>query len=99
MQYPRNTSIKLRYKPDYDICETVRKALKLCYDAECWKMEDTTKGYMKISVKLTEEDDRLIHDMMQKSGKKQSEIIRIALQYYNITRKPLSQAKVYHITL
>ncbi len=54
---------------------------------------------MKISVKLTEEDDKLIRDMMQKSGKKQSEIIRIALQYYNITRKPLSQAKVYHITL
>jgi len=99
MGYPRNTSIKLRYKPDYDICKTVREALKLCHEAECWKMEDETKGWMKISVKLTEEDDKLIRDMMEKSGKKQSEIIRIALQYYNITRKPLSQAKVYRIPL
>jgi len=99
MAYVRNTSVRLNFKPDYDICETVRKALRLCSDAECWKMEDTSKGAMKIGIKLTEEDDALVKQMMQKSGKKQSEIIRIALQYYFLSTKNINQAKVYHIPL
>jgi hypothetical protein len=99
MGYPRNTSIKLRYKPEYDISDTIREALQMCYDAECWKMEDTTKGDKKVSIKLTEKDDKLLKDMICKSGKKQSEVIRIALQYYNMSRKTVNQAKVYHITL